>query len=243
MKKLLLVLGMVTCMAAALAGCSSKTAQKLDLPSGMTQDQLVAYADQLVDGMRTVVDSGMKEQYANDAVIFAALESWEAAAPEMGDYIATQDHEIAQHGDLVTVNVKVQGSLRPAVIEVVLNQEFTVASISTNVTYTLGELMVKAALNTVLGMGTVYIVLILISLIISLFGYIPKLQESIARKQKAAQPVEKEAAADNTIAQIVEKEELSDDLELAAVIAAAVAAYEGTVSPDAYIVRSIRRAR
>ena len=47
---------------------------------------------------------------------------------------------------------------------------------------------------------------------------------------------------DNTIAQIVQKEEeeLVDDLELAAVIAAAVAAYTGT-SADGFVVRSIRK--
>ena len=40
--------------------------------------------------------------------------------------------------------------------------------------------------------------------------------------------------------QIEEKEELVDDTELVAVIAAAIAAYEGT-STDGFVVRSIRR--
>ena len=38
-----------------------------------------------------------------------------------------------------------------------------------------------------------------------------------------------------------EREELSDDLELVAVIAAAIASYEGT-STDGFVVRSIRKA-
>ena len=49
------------------------------------------------------------------------------------------------------------------------------------------------------------------------------------------------AAADKAIEQIIEKEELNDNLELAAVIAAAVAAYEGAASSDGYVVRSIKR--
>ena len=40
----------------------------------------------------------------------------------------------------------------------------------------------------------------------------------------------------------IEKEELSDDLELVAVISAAIAAYEGSGSTDGFVVRSIRKA-
>ena len=52
---------------------------------------------------------------------------------------------------------------------------------------------------------------------------------------------------EKTIASIVEREESSvpesDDTELAAVIAAAVAAFEGSVNTDGFVVRSIRRIR
>ena len=46
---------------------------------------------------------------------------------------------------------------------------------------------------------------------------------------------------DQTIAQIIEKEELSDDLELVAVISAAIAAYEGSSSTEGFVVRSIKK--
>ena len=53
-----------------------------------------------------------------------------------------------------------------------------------------------------------------------------------------------ETAADNAVAQIVENEAVQeDDLELIAVIAAAIAASEGAASADGYVVRSIRRIR
>ena len=51
----------------------------------------------------------------------------------------------------------------------------------------------------------------------------------------------KEVAADPVVAQIAAKEEFSDDAELVAVIAAAIAAYEGTGSTDGFVVRSIRK--
>ena len=100
----------------------------------------------------------------------------------------------------------------------------------------LGGRLAKAGMNTVMGMGTVFVVLILICLLISCFSLIAKVQKkSGKKKEQAAQ------TADKVVEQIMEREEQSDDLELAAVIAAAIAAYEGAASSDGYVVRSIKR--
>jgi sodium pump decarboxylase gamma subunit len=104
--------------------------------------------------------------------------------------------------------------------------------------------MKKAALNTVLGMGTVFAVLILISLIISAFTLIPKIQAMFSKKEEK-KASDTENAVDNTIAQIIETQERYDDTELVAVISAAIAAYEaeqGTAVPaDGVVIRSIRK--
>ena len=85
-------------------------------------------------------------------------------------------------------------------------------------------------------MGTVFVVLILISLIISCFSLISKLEG----KQKKEEPAAA-VAASPVVEQTSAKEELSDDTELVAVIAAAIAAYEGAASTDGFVVRSIRK--
>ena len=96
--------------------------------------------------------------------------------------------------------------------------------------------MEKAALNTLIGMGTVFAVLILISIIIACFGLIPKIQAAFAKKEEAPNvPVTPAVVAP---AQTVEED---DDTELVAVIAAAIAAYEGSTNTDGFVVRSIRR--
>ncbi|MCI9540499.1 MAG: OadG family protein [Lachnospiraceae bacterium] len=96
----------------------------------------------------------------------------------------------------------------------------------------------KALLNTVMGMGTVFVVLVFISWIIGMFKYLNKPVKEEVKKEPA--PV-----VDNVVAQIEETEELSDDSELVAVITAAIAAYEGTAgaSNTGFRVRSIKRAR
>ena len=81
---------------------------------------------------------------------------------------------------------------------------------------------------------------ILISLIIACFGFIPKIQKNLAEKkaakQAAAAPVA--SAAEVPAAETVDE---TDDLELVAVIAAAIAASQGASSTDGFVVRSIRR--
>lgn len=245
MKKLLLVLGMITCIL-GLTACGSK-AEEPAAEQLVSEDDAIAYADSELNGIIAIVQQGMEAQYAGDAVYSAAFESWKSAQEDMGNYQAIIDHEVEITEDMITVNVTVDGSVRDAKVEFVLEkddatQQYAPTSITTNVQYSFGELMQKAFLNTVIGMGTVFIVLILISAIISAFVLIPKIQAAFSKKNKQPEEVKKEAV-DNTITQVIEsEEELSDDLELVAVIAAAIAASEGAASADGFVVRSIRRA-
>ena len=89
-------------------------------------------------------------------------------------------------------------------------------------------------------MGIVFIVLILIAFIISLFGYLPKLFGGNKKEEKTQQPpvaVTKAPEVD-----VLEDEELIDDTELVAVITAAIMASMGDEAPaDGLVVRSIRR--
>ncbi len=102
----------------------------------------------------------------------------------------------------------------------------------------------KALLNTLIGMGTVFIVLIFISFVISLFGVLNKYMEKRAGKNSAPAPAAQptvETAAEHAANQIIQTEELSNDLELVAVITAAIASYQGT-TVEGFRVRSIKRA-
>ena len=102
---------------------------------------------------------------------------------------------------------------------------------------TMGAKMVKAGINTILSMAIVFCVLIFISLIIACFKVI-----GWAQNRKNAKQVDKakaQLASVETAPQPVE-ENLVDDLELVAVITAAIAASENA-SADGLVVRSIIR--
>ena len=119
-----------------------------------------------------------------------------------------------------------------------------------------GKLM-TALLNTLMGMGTVFLVLIFISLIISLFVYVPGLERRLRRlgsrirryfaRRKPEQPVPEQKIPRRPR---LSKEELYDqDTEpepdegalIAVIMAAIVASEGGAVSADQLVVRSIRR--
>lgn len=113
--------------------------------------------------------------------------------------------------------------------------------------------MLTALLNTLMGMGTVFLVLIFISLVISLFKYIPKLQARMEsrrqrKKEMKKRDVPERPAPKRPILEMEEdekeEEELVHDGELVAVITAAILAYTGgAVSADKLVVKSVRRVK
>ncbi len=108
----------------------------------------------------------------------------------------------------------------------------------------LGERMMTALLNTVMGILIVFIVLLLIAWIISLFKYINKFEANQAAKKAAQTPM---PAVPVPVPTVEEEEDLSDDLELVAVVTAAIHAYEEAegieVPADGLVIRSIRKVR
>ncbi len=246
MKKWLIALSMCICLLSLTACGSEENVTYLNDSDALAD---AAYAASYINNI--VVNDAVDEAvYQNEAAgmgtaIKNACDSMSKALDEMG--------ALVEVGDLVsntvetntlgmptdgTIQIQLLGTSKNATFEVVYeNGQY--ASFTTNVDYTFGEKMERAGLNTLLGMGTVFVILILISLIISAFNLIPKISALFAKDKDTTA---NEKAVDSAIAQIVEKEELSDDLELVAVISAAIAQYEGT-SSDGFVVRSIRRAR
>lgn len=236
MKKFLLLLGMVTCLIGT-AACG-KADQVQESQMQIDEASLINYSDQVVNALNEIVTGGMQDQYASDAVISAGISSWESAMSDLGAYNGVTDHKVEIGSDEAIVEASVSGADHNAVVTPIINDQGSLSSITVNVERSMGELMLNAALNTLMGMGTVFIILILISLLIGCFKFIPQIQEKFSKKNK--QPAAAPAAAPVVAAPVEEEEETSDE-ELIAVIAAAIAASEGSTSTDGFVVRSIRR--
>ena len=99
--------------------------------------------------------------------------------------------------------------------------------------YSTGEKLAQAGSNTLIGMGTVFAVLIFIFLVISCFNLFPKVKKIIKRKKKMD-------TGPRSFDTVQKPKEEVDDSELVAVVTAAIASLEKK-STDSFVVRSIKR--
>ncbi len=115
---------------------------------------------------------------------------------------------------------------------------------------TMKEKMGFAAQNTLIGIVTVFLMLILIMLVIYLFRFLPKLVGFFTGKNKSGQdggPNKNEeagAAAPPPVFEQTASPDLTDDTELAAVITAAIAAAraeEAQTPAGSFVVRTIKK--
>ncbi len=242
MKKYLLVLGMITCLF-GLTACGTVKVEKEPI---MSEKEAADNAKQLISLLVQCEAQGIPDElksYPNYKVLEKAVESFSKAKEDMGNYVETIDSEVVTLGEEeAVINVTIKGEMRNANVEVIYEESdsigYMLASMSTNVKYSFGESMQRAGLNTLLGMGTVFAVLILICLLISCFRFISVFEkkEEEPKTERAPEP-----AVETEEIQFPD-EDLTDDLELVAVIAAAIAASEGAPTADGFVVRSIRKA-
>ncbi|MBQ7679164.1 MAG: OadG family protein [Butyrivibrio sp.] len=184
--------------------------------------------------------------------IASGYRSWYSAKDELGYNseasmpedirIADVRYYINKDGQLI-VEADLIGTTHTAVMEYGLDRDGIPTSIVINVNHSLGEKLTNAGLNTLLGMGMAFFVLILVSLVISLF---PVLIRNGEPKKQVSDKELAEKAMDSTLDRIAEQEEEEEGDEIVAVITAAIAAYEAERGDagdgdGSYQVRSIRR--
>ena len=245
MKKKISLVVAVLVLVLGLAGCGNAKTVSYD------KDTLIQSCDAVFD----IIESGsitsdqitemsdwnqgyLMAQFENqtgvqmEADTFAtALEGWKASLEECGDYESHKDYEFEASSTGVTVTAPATFSD----LEFVFDENMTLESFTVNAHYGMSEILEKAGLNTLLGMGTVFVMLIFMSFIISLIKYVPALLNGTSKKKKEEAPVPAPAAVP-----VQETVQAADDTELIAVIAAAIAAAEGTTT-DGFVVRSIKR--
>ena len=205
--------------------------------NGLSEADLDTYATLDSEDAQSMLDSyGLPFTAEAFTTAFAG---YEGSMDELGAYVSTDGYDFKTDKDEVTLTTHLTYEQRKADLEIVFNKKSVAQSVTVNPEYTLSEILAKAGMNTLLGMGTVFAVLILISLIIYCFNFIPVIQAKFGKKKEESAPAAKPAAA--PVAAPVEEEPAVDEGELVAAITAAICAYTGS-SSDGFVVRSIRRA-
>ena len=256
MKKKIRVLVCVMLAALCFTGCSAKkneaeydvsTMQEtvdviISSFASMADEDFEQYMDLSEYQLNYVMmNSGLRIEAES---FLAMIKSWQAGEDECGAYVSHGDYKVDEKGGEVVISTEAEYESRRATLSFTFSKDSYLESMDVSATYALNEILTKAGLNTVLGMGTVFAVLIFLAFIISLFKYIPDLLALFEKNEENnAQPVV-EVVQQSAPAVAPEKAAVQadtvDDLELISVITAAIAAQEGTTT-DGFVVRSIRR--
>lgn len=235
-KKISAVLAAAAC-AASLTVAGTAVAWAEEEIDANVKEALIATAEGLTE---TIIPLSEEEIDAyiesGDEFTVSAMEAWEGSLEEVGEKSADQgkagETEIVLADDQYTVTVPVLFEKADANFVYLFDEQGTPLSMTVDVQYPMGVTLQRAGLNTVMGLGTVFIMLIFLSFIIYLFKFVPMIFGGKKEEKKEAP-----APAPVVVAPVQEE---TDDTELIAVISAAIAASEGT-STDGFVVRSIRK--
>ena len=195
MKKKISLLGLILILVLSFTGCGKSETTEYDQTrfeqyaefvvqnfEAMTTEQLDSFSDMRDLQLDTqLMNAGLP---VDGEDFLTMISSWEAAEEECGAYVEHGDWTMEVKNDGVSLTSEAKYENRDADIVFSFDEKGNMESMDVSAHYSTGEILEKAGLNTVLGMGTVFVVLIFISFIIYLLGYIPKLQEKLANKDK-----------------------------------------------------------
>ena len=200
------------------------------------------------------------------SIDMAALNTDENANAILLQFLANLYSEIEEDGNNVIVTLKAVYEKRTVELRFVYEKDpageyndsgvsYKLSEITTTPEYTTGEIMSKAGANTLMGMGTVFAVLIFISLIIAQFERLTKVLTKIgtffsklfSKKKKDDEEQERKSVIEGkkeTVKTTTELANPMEDTQLVAVITAAIiAANVASGGSDRLIVRSIKKAK
>ena len=215
----------------------SKYAPYYDIIEESVTKTLRQLSDMPEDQLDTIINE------SQNASQIAIATNWKSVREELGNFVEVASQEITEEGDVITVTSKVIYDGVSDKTEVIVtytdDEKNSTGSLEWEIKYPMSKLMEQAGLNTLMGMGIVFCVLIFLSLIIGQLHWIPDLMNGKKKEQETVPSTAPAASA--PVSETVEEEDLTDDLELVAVISAAIAASENT-SADGFVVRSIKKA-
>nr|WP_294664401.1 OadG family transporter subunit [uncultured Blautia sp.] len=214
-----------------LTGASSVWAEEID---DTVKQTLVTTAEGLTDTIVALGDEDIENySQSSDAFTVSAMSAWAGSKSELGALKErTGETEVKASDDGYTVTVPASFEKADANFVYVFDASTGApTSLTVDVQYSMAETLRRAVMNTIMGIAIVFIILIFLSFLIYLFRFIPNPEAK--KKAQAAAPAPAAPAP-------VAVQETADDTELIAVIAAAIAAAEGTTT-DGFVVRSIRK--
>ena len=222
-----LVLSVIT-----LAACGSTNTDKVEVidPTikGVLEQQAKQYAQDLytqsADSIQDQIDNAYKMK---EAISYNGLTNYKNDMDRLGAFVSVDSAEASktEEGYRIVIN----STFEKRALKLTLGTNELTGALSEMTfepEYSMPELMGDAAGNLVVGMGTVFAVLIFIAWIISLFKYIGVFEKKMKEKKEAKTAAPSAPAAAPAAAPVTAAAPAVSDDTIQAVIAAAIAAYE-----------------
>lgn len=212
----------------------SEPATPEDMAKSILEAQLSQISAWTDDQIEQLIES-------DDITSQAVAGNWKSVKEELGAFVEVTDAQLNAEGTEITGTVKYDKVNDKTTVSVTyaVNPETQTATVNWDIQYPMSVLMQRAGMNTIMGLGIVFLTLLFLSALIAQLHIIPDMIEK--RTKKSAPAPAPAPAAVPAPAPVAEEEDLTDDLELVAVITAAIAASENT-SSDGFVVRSIKKA-
>lgn len=229
--------------------------QQLKTLSGLSVEELekmiTSYNRQINLSVRDIANS-MKDSSTmtptddGTMAMVKMLRNWYSAMDSCGEFKGIRSYTADMTGQILTMNLDAdyaQAEVNDSEIEVTFTYDLArnVTLLNWEVRDSFSANVGRAGMNTLIGLGTVFVVLLFLTFIISQIHWIPDLLAG--KKKEEAPAAQTPAAAPAAVAVVEESAAEEDDLELIAVISAAIAAGAagGQAPADGFVVRSIRR--
>ena len=233
--------------------------QQLTTLSAMSAEQIeqliTNYNREINLGVRDIANS-MKDSSVltdQDDTTMATVKmrrNWYSMMDSCGEYQGVEEYTADMTDNVITLDLVTkyaQAAKDNATVDVKFTYDLNknISLMRWDLTDSFQTSIKRAAMNTLIGLGTVFVVLMFLSFVISQIHWVPDILEGKKKSKEAAEAADRAAAPAPAPAPAVqevveEAAEETDDLELVAVITAAIAASEQAPA-DGFVVRSIRR--
>lgn len=187
----------------------------------VTEDEAANYksaAETLISQIAGFSDEEIENYLAqDDAFTTATMESWKSVKDELGAYSSIVSQDVEKDGDVVTISTVAQFEKAKADVVLMLDlgqQMYT--SMTYSVQYSLAANMQRAGMNTQMGIGIVFLMLLFLSFVIGLFKYIEKFQNVGKKKACRGSTESRRGTCTGNRQSEAADEDFADDLELVA---------------------------
>lgn len=239
----------------ALTACSSSenTTVTIDPAQKQTLEQFGEQQMEALGAMSAedIQKSIAQAEHDKNAILYNGLTNYLNSQDRLGAFVSVDSVEASEDEDGYSIAIVATFEQRKLDLTLGFDEDMTAYTEMTfSPEYSMSEKMTDAAGNLLLGMGSVFVILIFIAWIISLFKYVNKIGQK--KSPEAAAPKKAAAPAPAAAPAAVPAAPALSGAELEAVIAAAIAAYEaengtedgfvpGPTLNNGLVVRSIRK--